>query len=156
MEGHLDGYTWSGGRLTRKQTTSRPDNVWPDLWKHMSDASIILLQDHYGKGNSRKFFWKTDGKKFLTRNAYSLTERKKGLFLSVYVDDIKMTEKKQNLDPMWKTVMKEVYLGAPTSSLDHVYVGCTQRECKISKDIVDNYRDWFESRMSAGAHGKAD
>ena len=34
-----DGYTWSGRRLTRKQTTSRPDNVWPDMWKHMSDAS---------------------------------------------------------------------------------------------------------------------
>ena len=34
-----DGYTWSGWRLMRKQTTSRPDNVWPDMWKHMSDAS---------------------------------------------------------------------------------------------------------------------
>ena len=34
-----DGYTWSGRRLTRKQTTSRPDNVWPDVWKHMSDAA---------------------------------------------------------------------------------------------------------------------
>ena len=34
-----EGYTWSGGRLTRKQTTSKPDNVWPDMWKHMSDAS---------------------------------------------------------------------------------------------------------------------
>ena len=36
----LDGYTWSGWRLTRKQNTSRPDeNIWPDMWKHMSDAS---------------------------------------------------------------------------------------------------------------------
>ena len=34
-----DGYTWSGRRLTRKQTTSRPDNVWPVMRKHMSDAS---------------------------------------------------------------------------------------------------------------------
>ena len=34
-----DGYTWSGRRLSRKQTTSRPDNVWPDMWKHMSDAA---------------------------------------------------------------------------------------------------------------------
>ena len=34
-----EGYTWSGERLTRKQTTSRPDNVWPDIWKHMSDAA---------------------------------------------------------------------------------------------------------------------
>ena len=24
-----DGYTWSGGRLTRKKLTSRPDHLWP-------------------------------------------------------------------------------------------------------------------------------
>ena len=44
--------------------------------------------------------------------------------------------------------MKDVDLGEPTSFLDHVYLGCTQRECKTSKDIVDNYRAMFESRMS--------
>ena len=27
------------GRLTRKQTTSRPDTLWPEIWKDMSDAS---------------------------------------------------------------------------------------------------------------------
>ena len=27
-----DGYTWSGGRLTRKQLTFRPDRLWPELW----------------------------------------------------------------------------------------------------------------------------
>ena len=31
--------TWSGWRPTRKQPTSRPDNVWLDMWKHVSDAS---------------------------------------------------------------------------------------------------------------------
>ena len=39
-------------------------------------------------------------------------------------------------------------LGEPTSFLDHVYFGCTQRKCEISKDIVDNYRTMFESRIS--------
>ena len=34
-----DGYTWSGRSVTRKQTTSRPDNVWLDMSKHVSDAS---------------------------------------------------------------------------------------------------------------------
>ena len=24
---------------TRKQTTSRPDTLWPEIWKHMSDAA---------------------------------------------------------------------------------------------------------------------
>ena len=33
-----DGCTWSG-RLTRKQKTSRPDTLWPDIWKDMSNAS---------------------------------------------------------------------------------------------------------------------
>ena len=42
--------------------------------------------------------------------------REKGLFLSVYVDDIKLAGKKQNLDPMWKVLNKEVDLGEPTSS----------------------------------------
>ena len=53
---------------------------------------------------------------------------KKGLFLSVYVDDIKLAGKKQNLDPMWKVLNKEVDLGEPTSFLDHVYLGCTQKK----------------------------
>ena len=30
-----DGYMWSGWRLTHKQLTSRPDYLWPELWKSM-------------------------------------------------------------------------------------------------------------------------
>ena len=75
--------------------------------------------------------------------------REKALFLSVHVDDIKLAGKKQNLDPMWKLLNKEVDLGEPTSFLDHENLGCTQRQCEISKDIVDNYRTMFESRISA-------
>ena len=51
---------------------------------------------------------------------------------------------------MWKLLNKEVDLGEPASFLDHVYLGCTQRQCEISKDTVDNYRTMFESRISAG------
>ena len=48
-----------------------------------------------------------------------------------------------------KYSIQKVDLGEPTSFLDHVYLGCTQRQCEISKDIVDNYRTMFESRISA-------
>ena len=34
-----DGYTWSWERLTRQQTTSRPDTMWPEFWKDMLEAS---------------------------------------------------------------------------------------------------------------------
>ena len=49
-----------------------------------------------------------------------------------------------------ESMNKEVYLGEPTSFLDHVYLGCSQRQCKISQNIVDKYRTMFESRISAG------
>ena len=34
------------------------------------------------------------------------------------------------------------------------FLGCTQRDCQISKDIVDNYSSMFESRISAVATEK--
>ena len=90
--------------------------------------------------------------KFPIENAYSclFVHREKGWFLAVHVDDIKLAGKKHNIDPMWKLLNKEVDLGEPTYFLDHVCLGCTQRQCEISKDIVDNYRTMFESRISAG------
>ena len=30
-----DGYFWSGERLTKRQVTSRPDHLWPELWIKM-------------------------------------------------------------------------------------------------------------------------
>ena len=73
----------------------------------------------------------------------SFVHREKGLFLSVFEDDIKLAGKKQNIDPMWKVLSEAVDLGEPTSFLDHVFLGCTQRQCEISKDVVDNYRTMF-------------
>ena len=34
-----DGYMWSGVRLTRKQLTSRPDHLWPEL---LSTAQTVI------------------------------------------------------------------------------------------------------------------
>ena len=43
--------------------------------------------------------------------------REKGLFSYVYVDDIKFTGKKQNIDWMWKVLNKEVDLGEEESRI---------------------------------------
>ena len=67
----------------------------------------------------------------------------------MYVHDIKLAAKKQNIDPMWKVLKKEVDMGEPTSFFDYVCLRCTQRQCEISEDIVDTYRTMFESRISA-------
>ena len=39
-----DGYMWSGGRLTRKQLTSRPDQLWTELWKSMGNHAKLKKQ----------------------------------------------------------------------------------------------------------------
>ena len=72
----------------------------------------------------------------------------------MYVDDIKLAGKTENIETTWKILMKDVDLGEPTSFFDHEDLGCTQRECQICNDIVANCKDMFESRISAGAKEK--
>ena len=130
-------------------------------------CTVILWQDNYGKGNLRKSYWNTVGRKFPIREHFigaRLGKKStlgmlvrtlwKNIFLFVYVDDIKLAGKKQNTDPIWNVLMKQVDFGEPTSFLDHVYFGCTQREYGTSRDIVDNKRNTFESRIFAGATEK--
>ena len=92
--------------------------------------------------------------KFQIGNAYSLTE-KKGLFLSVYVDDLKLAGKKQNINPTWEVLMKDVDLEEPTSFLDHVYLGFSQRElsntqryCRQLQTCVWNPKSLLELQKS--------
>ena len=139
-----------------------------------------LLENQNNKGSLQKTHWRssTSGRKFgdsttadhkvLNEGCESRDNHRYAVVLQdlaarwmareirtcVYVDDIKLAGKKQYINPTWKVLNKEVDLGEPTSFLDHVYLGCTQRHCEISKDIVDNCRTMLESRISAGATEK--
>ena len=127
----------------------------------MEDPVVLLERNLYGH-HLAGLLWERQLREILLQHGWEkvsnweclFVHRRKGLFLSVYVDDIKLARKKQNIDPMRKVLNKEVDLGEPISFLDHVYLGCTQRQCEISKDIVDNYRTMFESRISAGGSEK--
>ena len=106
-----------------------------------------------GKDNSRTIHWYSDRKKVPNWKCL-FVHRKHGLFLSENVHDIKMAGRKQKMAPMWKKLMGLVDRGEPTSFLDHVNFGCTQRECKPNETIVDEYRKMLEPRMSAEATEK--
>ena len=47
-----DGYTWSGERFTKRQATSRPDHLWPEIWKDMSRNSE-LRKSKIGQSRNR-------------------------------------------------------------------------------------------------------
>ena len=138
-----------------------PRHKWPKSWSSMEDPVVPLERNLYGHALAG-LLWERQLEKILLKYGWEkfpnweclFVNREKGLFLAVYVDDSKMAGKKQIIDPMWKLLMKDVGLGQPTSYLDNVLLGCTQRECKKSQDGVDNYRDMFESRKSAGGKEK--
>ena len=50
--------------------------------------------------------------------------------------------------------MKLVDLDEPTSFLDHVCLGCTQRECDSNEHIIEENKKMFEPRITAGTTEK--
>ena len=135
-----------------------PRHKWPNSWSSLEDPVVPLERNLNGHPLAGRF-WERQFEKIPLKNGWEkvsnweclFVHREKGLFLSVCVDDIKLAGKKQNIDPVWYVLNKEDDLGEPTSVLDHVYLGCTRRQCEMSKDTVDNYRTMFECRISAGA-----
>ena len=110
-----------------------PRHKWPKLWSSMEDLVVPLERHLYGHPLAG-LLWERQLEKLLLEHGWEkvpdwqclFVHRERGLFLSVYVEDIKISGKEQNTNPMWKALNKEVDLGGPTSFLDHVYLGCTQ------------------------------
>ena len=132
-----------------------PRHQWSKSWSSMEDPVVLLERNLYGHPLAG-LLWERQFEKVLLELSWEclFVNRARGLFLSVYVDDIKLAGKTESIEPTWKIHMEDVDLGEPTSFLDRVCAGCTQRECNISNDILASYRDMFESRISAGAKEK--
>ena len=95
----------------------------------------------------------TVGRKFPIENVTSYTVKKDCSYLYMLMTK-NWLERNKILIRCGKLLNKEVDSVEPTSFLDHVYLGHTQRQCERSKGIVDNYRTMFESRISAGGTEK--
>ena len=67
----IDGYSWSGGRLTRKQTTSRPDIVWQIC------GSICLCSEKESKTKMGNRETKTRQCQTIERNILYWTKRRR-------------------------------------------------------------------------------
>ena len=123
-------------RLARKTSMERPVArlMISSLNLHVSSKPV----------NPQECVWKK-----LHRNILRTISQEKGQFTTSlqFVTQI-YSHASSNEDTRSKSSEKGIVdLGEPTSFLDHVYLGCTQRQCETSKDIVDNYRTMFESRI---------
>ena len=114
---------------------------------------VILWQDCYGKGNLRKSYRSTVGRRFPMGKVYSYTVKKGYSYLCMWTTS-NWLERKKTLIRCGKHSTQKLIWENQHLSLDHVYLGCTHRHCEMSKDVVDNHRTMFESRISAGGTEK--
>ena len=90
-----------------------PRHKWPKSWSSIEDPVVPLERNLYGHPLAG-VLWERQFEEILFKHGWEkipnweclFVHREKGLFLSVYVDDIKLAGKKQNLDPMWKVLKK--------------------------------------------------
>ena len=84
-----------------------PRHKWPKSWSNMEDPVVLLERNLYGHPLGRPL-WERQFEKVLLKHGWERTpnweslivQRQRSLLLSVYVDDIKLAGKKQNIDPM--------------------------------------------------------
>ena len=94
-----------------------PRHKWPKSWSSMEDPVVPLERNLYCHPLAGQL-WERQFEKILLKYGWKKVSnweclsvhREKGLFLYVYVDDKKISGKKQNIDPMWKLLNKEVDL----------------------------------------------
>ena len=98
-------------------------------------------------------FENTFGRKFPIENAYSYTVKKDYSYLCMWMTSSWLARNKI-LIRCAKYKTKKLIWENQQHSLIMFFLECTQRQCEISKDTVDNYRTMFESRISAGATEK--
>ena len=117
-----------------------PRHKWPKSWSSMEDRVVPLERNLCGHSSAgllrvRQF------EKLLLKYGWEkvsiwewlFVHRAEGLLLSVYVDNINWLERNRILIRCGTYLKKQVNFGEPTSFLDHVYLGCTQRRCETSK-----------------------
>ena len=125
-----------------------PKHKWPKSWEYIEDLAVPLERNLYGHPLAG-LLWERQFETALMELGWEkvpswgclFVHRTQKLFLSIYVDDIKMAGKRQNLAPLWKKLMKYVDIEEPTSFLDHVCSGYTQRECKTKREIIGQYNN---------------
>ena len=137
-----------------------PKHKWPKSWSSMQDPVVLLEPNPVGASSGRIIVEKairesSTGTRYTVWNKAGMffaKPRKKAILVCVCGRHER--DWKQNIDPCRKVLVKEVELGEPTFFLDQGYLGCTQRRCETSKDIVAKYRNMFESWISEGAKEK--
>ena len=140
-----------------------PRHKWPKiLVKHGRPPVVPLVRNLCGHPLAafcgkehlmRRFHWDLDGKKYRIGNVWLYIGNKDCSCLTWMTS--KWLEEEKNMAPMWNNWWNLLILQNQHHSLtDHLYLACTQRECKANENIIDQNWEMFESDISATATEK--
>ena len=104
--------------------------------------------DCFGNDKAKKLCCNLDERKYRIGNVSWFIENKGFVFQYTMTQNV---GKKKKMVHMWKKLLENEDIDEPTSFLNHVYLGCSQRECKPHATIIDQDQKMFESRVSVGA-----
>ena len=125
-----------------------PRHKWPESWSSRRPSFVPLERNLYGHPCAG-LLWKWQLEKILLQHGWEkvsnweclFAHREKRLLLSVYVDDMKLVGKKQNVNPMWKLLNKEVGFGTPNGQ----WINLQGRLQNGPKPVTNAWIDWFHT-----------
>ena len=134
-----------------------PRHKWPKSWASIEDPVVPLERNFVQSSFSRIVVGKRIRRSFITTCMGESTKlmthvrssETRVISVSFFWMTLQWLQKKQNVAPMWKKLMKNVDFGEPISFFDHENLGCAQRECKPNENTIERYTKMFESRISA-------
>ena len=102
--------------------------------------------------NLTRFSWNLDWKRHRIGNVSCVHRKQKIVLIGTRGWHQRgWTEAEYPCGRIW---WKKVDLDEPSSFLDHVYLGCIQRECKPNESIFGEYKKMSESRIAALSNWK--
>ena len=129
------------------------------VWKIQS---FLLSEIFYGHPLAG-LFWEKQFEKVLLEHCWErvpnwkclFVYREKELFVSLYMDHIKLAGKKTKPWPNVESIdeTSRFWVNQHNSLTTSIWIALNEN-VKKSRDVVDNYRNMFESRISAGAKEK--
>ena len=139
------------GYVYQSTNGQNPGPVWMTQSFLLNEiCTVILWQDYHGNGNLRKFYWKTDGKKFQIGNACSLTESKDYSCLCTWT-----RSKWQDRNKIWIQCGKYSWKRVIWESQHHSSTMFIWVALKVNVEaarILWIFTDLFESRIFECSH----
>ena len=106
-----EGFMWSGWRLTKIQTTSRPDHIWPDAWMSIGKAAQRREKQEWAIEKPKREYARN------LRETYSIDPSDEK-----YKDDIKNARRKLETPVAAAMPCKRAFSQASIRDTEHIAV----------------------------------